>query len=84
MPEAQTWIIIIKFKRPQDIPRRTFNPLFTPRLRNDGGVVITGMESIMLDRPMIILPNGDAEKVEIFPITDTTLIHSSRFKRVLR
>lgn len=83
MPEAQTWIIIIRFKKPYDVPRRPFNPLFTPKMRGDGGTEISGIESILLDRPMIILPDGHAEKIEIFPITDTTIVHSSNFKRVL-
>lgn len=91
MPEAETWIIIVKFKRPQPAPKRPFNPFLVPRLRDmrrdhDGieKLQIENMQTIPLDKPIIILPNGTAEKIEVFPITDTTLIHSKNFKRVVR
>jgi len=82
MVEAQTWVIVIKFKRPVPVKRDTsMSPLFRPR--SSRGIEITGIRSISLDKPIIIIPEGEADKIEIFPITDPTILHGRNFRRKL-
>lgn len=84
MQEAQTWLIIVKFKCPQEVKKP---PIIGPFFQRRGDVKPTDIistEHILLDRPILIMPDGQAERIEVFPITDTTLIHSKNFKRYLR
>lgn len=84
MPEAQTWLIIIKFKNPQEVKK---SPIIGPFFQRRGDISpaqIVTTEQILLDRPMLIIPEGQAKKIEVFPITDTTLIHSKNFKRYIK
>jgi len=81
MPEAQTWIIIIKFKTPIEIQPRTSSPFFGPRRGEVCGFKIEATQTIILDKPLIILPGGQTDKIEVFPITDRTLIHGRNFRR---
>ena len=84
MPEAQTWIIIIKFKTPVEIQPRAPSPFFGPRRGEIGGFKIEATQTIILDKPLIIMPNGQADKIEVFPITDQTLIHGKNFRRFVK
>lgn len=87
MPTVQTVIVIIKFKSEVDISafRRPAPPpgLFGSR-RQSLGVDITETQTIPLDKPILIIPNGAADSVEIIPVTDQTIIHAKNVKRLLR
>lgn len=89
MPEAQTWVLIIHLKTPAEIrkpavgPFPAAGPFFKKKSYADPTEIIS-TECIILDRPMLILPSGQADKIEVFPITDATILHGKNFKRVLR
>jgi hypothetical protein len=83
MVEAQTWVIVVKFKRPVPVKKNTsMSPLFRPR--SSRGLEITGIRSISLDKPMIIIPDGTTDTIEIFPITDPATLHGRNFRRKLK
>lgn len=86
MTTVQTVIVIIKFKSEVDVSafRRPAPPGLFGSRRQSMGVNIMETQTIPLDRPIIIIPNGEADSVEIIPITDQTLIHGKNIKRLLK
>ena len=83
MPSVQTVVVIIKFKSEVDIMhiRRPAGPFSR---RQQLGVNITETQVIPLDRPLLLMPNGNADSIEVIPITDQTVIHGKDIKRVLK
>lgn len=84
MTGATTWVVIIKFKAEREIERRPLSPPFGRRNYTNSGIRITDTATVMLDQPLIILPDGEAHSIEVIPITNPTLIHGKDIKRVLR
>jgi len=86
LPGVQTVVVIIKFKSEVDVSafRRPAPPGMFGKRRRSMGANVTETQTILLDGPVLIIPDGKADSVEIIPITDQTLIHGKNIKRLLR
>jgi len=82
MPKCQTWIIVIKMKVAQEIERRgPFRPLGRDGRGSFSPLDIDTSNAIRIDKPVIIIPDGEAEQVEIIPIIGPAVLHGQNIKR---
>jgi len=47
------------------------------------GLNIETSNAVLIDRPVLIVPDGEAERVEIIPITGPAILHGQNFERRL-
>jgi len=79
MAKCQTWVIIVKLKAEEEVPSR-YALVSKKRL---SGLNIETSNAVLIDRPVLIIPDGEAEKIEIIPITGPAIIHGTNFERRL-
>lgn len=82
--KAQTWVIIVKLKVAREVQKPTGPFPFGPQKRSSHSIKITESTPIRLDKPMLLIPNGEAESVEIIPIVEQAILHSRNFRRRIR
>lgn len=83
MPKAQTWVIIVKFKEEKEVEPRPFSFPNRPIQGGANRVKVTESVALPVDKPLLLLPDGETDTVEIIPITSPTTIHGRNLKRVL-
>ena len=81
---TQTWVIIVKFKIPKDVKKPITPFPLGPFKRRPEKLKITGTTTVRLDKPLLIIPNGEAESVEIIPITEPAVLHSRNLRRRIK